>query len=99
MIYQHKFFNEHVVCHLYYCSVFPSNHTLSADSINSLVWLLLILFIYAGSELLIRELPSILDGSARVKAQPQDDSKATLAPKVDFSESHVLVLEMDKNSP
>lgn len=54
---------------------------------------------YAGSELLIRELPSILDGSARVKAQPQDDSKATLAPKVDFSESHVLVLEMDKNSP
>ena len=36
----------------------------------------------AGSELLIRELPSILDGSARLKAQPQDDSKATLAPKV-----------------
>ena len=36
----------------------------------------------AGSELLIRELPSILDGSARLKAQPQDNSKATLAPKV-----------------
>lgn len=43
-------------------------------------------FIYAGSKLLIRELPSILDGSARVKAKPQDDSKATLAPKVDFSD-------------
>jgi hypothetical protein len=37
---------------------------------------------YSGSKLLIRELPSIFDGSARVKAQPQDDSKATLAPKV-----------------
>lgn len=35
-----------------------------------------------GSELLIHELPSIFDGSARAKAQPQDDSKATLAPKV-----------------
>lgn len=31
---------------------------------------------------MIRELPSIFDGSAKVKAQPQDDSKATLAPKV-----------------
>ena len=40
------------------------------------------LFDKAGSKLLIGELPSILDGSARVKAQPQDDSKATLAPKV-----------------
>jgi len=37
---------------------------------------------YSGSKLLIRELPSIFDGSARAKAQPQDDSKATLAPKV-----------------
>ena len=36
----------------------------------------------AGSKLLIRELPSIFDGSARVKAQPQDESKAILAPKV-----------------
>lgn len=35
-----------------------------------------------GIELLIRELPFILDGSAKEKAQPQDDSKATLAPKV-----------------
>lgn len=35
-----------------------------------------------GSELLIRELPSILDGTARARAQPQDDTKATLAPKV-----------------
>lgn len=48
----------------------------------------LLLFDNAGSELLIRELPSIFDGSARVKAQPQDHSKATLAPKV------VLVLIM-----
>jgi hypothetical protein len=46
------------------------------------------LFDKAGSKLLIRELPSIFDGSAREKAQPQDDSKATLAPKV------VLVLIM-----
>ena len=43
---------------------------------------LLSLFDKAGSKLLIGELPSILDGSAIVKAQPQDDSKATLAPKV-----------------
>ncbi|XP_026424053.1 uncharacterized protein LOC113320354 [Papaver somniferum] len=35
-----------------------------------------------GSELLIRELPSIFDGSAREKAQPQDDSKATHAAKL-----------------
>ncbi|KAJ4731683.1 Methionyl-tRNA formyltransferase, partial [Rhynchospora pubera] len=34
-----------------------------------------------GSGLLIRELPFILDGSAKVKALPQDDSNATLAPK------------------
>lgn len=40
-----------------------------------------------GSELLIRELPSIFDGSARVKAQPQDDSKSTLAPKITPEES------------
>ncbi|KAG1347064.1 putative Methionyl-tRNA formyltransferase [Cocos nucifera] len=42
-----------------------------------------------GSELLIRELPSILDGSAKLKAQPQDDSKATLAPKLTSEESWV----------
>ena len=35
-----------------------------------------------GSKLLIRELPSIFDGSAKLKAHVQDDSKATLAPKV-----------------
>lgn len=40
-----------------------------------------------GSELLIHELPSIFDGSARAKAQPQDDSKATLAPKIMPEES------------
>lgn len=39
---------------------------------------------YVGSKLLIRELPSIFEGSAMVKAEPQDDSKATLAPKVSF---------------
>ncbi|KAL5743403.1 hypothetical protein ACOSP7_026256 [Xanthoceras sorbifolium] len=48
--------------------------------------LLAILF-SEGSKLLIRELPSILDGSARVRAQPQDDSKATLAPKITPEES------------
>ncbi|KAJ3670164.1 hypothetical protein LUZ60_010488 [Juncus effusus] len=40
-----------------------------------------------GSELLLRELPNILDGSANDKAQAQDDSKATLAPKVTSEES------------
>ncbi|KAL8161823.1 hypothetical protein V2J09_013312 [Rumex salicifolius] len=40
-----------------------------------------------GSKLLVRELPSILDGSARANAQPQDDSKATLAPKLTPEES------------
>jgi len=47
----------------------------STDWVPTFIW-------QSGSELLIRELPSILDGSARLKAQPQDDSKATLAPKV-----------------
>ncbi|KAJ4829760.1 hypothetical protein Tsubulata_027865 [Turnera subulata] len=32
--------------------------------------------------LLISKLASILDGSAKIKAQPQDESKVTLAPKV-----------------
>ncbi|KAM7524260.1 hypothetical protein LguiA_014162 [Lonicera macranthoides] len=45
------------------------------------------LLFHQGSELLIRELPSIFDGSARVKAQPQDDSKATLAPKINPEDS------------
>ncbi|CAN8238473.1 unnamed protein product [Cochlearia groenlandica] len=35
-----------------------------------------------GSKVLIRELPSIFDGSAKSKAVPQDDSEATLAPKI-----------------
>ncbi|VFR00941.1 unnamed protein product [Cuscuta campestris] len=48
---------------------------------------LLELLFALGSELLIRELPSILDGSARVKAQEQDDSIATLAPKICPDES------------
>ncbi|KAL2335774.1 hypothetical protein Fmac_016987 [Flemingia macrophylla] len=49
--------------------------------------LLELLFHKAGSKLLTGELPSILDGSARVKAQPQDHSKATLAPKINADES------------
>ncbi|XP_021741001.1 uncharacterized protein LOC110707292 [Chenopodium quinoa] len=40
-----------------------------------------------GSKLLLHELPSIIDGTARTKAQPQDDSKATLAPKITPEES------------
>ncbi|GAB2261054.1 hypothetical protein Droror1_Dr00011909 [Drosera rotundifolia] len=40
-----------------------------------------------GSQLLMRELPSILDGSAIAKAQLQDDSKATHAAKVSPDES------------
>ncbi|XP_054806913.1 uncharacterized protein LOC129309371 [Prosopis cineraria] len=40
-----------------------------------------------GSKLLVRELPSIFDGSARVKARPQDHNKATLAPKINPEES------------
>jgi len=39
---------------------------------------------------LINELPSILDGSAKEKAYPQDDSKATLAPKLNSEESWLL---------
>ncbi|PIN04890.1 Methionyl-tRNA formyltransferase [Handroanthus impetiginosus] len=40
-----------------------------------------------GSKLLIRELPSIFDGSAGSKALPQDESRATLAPKITPEES------------
>ncbi|XP_020239615.1 uncharacterized protein LOC109818535 [Cajanus cajan] len=48
---------------------------------------LLELLFHKGSKLLIGELPSILDGSAIVKAQSQDHSKATLAPKINPDES------------
>ncbi|KAK4416438.1 Methionyl-tRNA formyltransferase [Sesamum alatum] len=48
---------------------------------------LLELLFARGSELLIRELPSIFDGSAKAKALAQDDSKATLAPKITPEES------------
>uniref|UniRef100_A0A804NF15 Methionyl-tRNA formyltransferase, mitochondrial n=1 Tax=Zea mays TaxID=4577 RepID=A0A804NF15_MAIZE len=48
---------------------------------------LLSMLFHLGSKLLINELPSILDGSAKDKAQPQDDSKATLAPKLNSEES------------
>ncbi|KAG0622513.1 hypothetical protein M758_3G102600 [Ceratodon purpureus] len=40
-----------------------------------------------GTKLLLRELPGILDGSAKLKATPQDDSLATHAPKVTVEES------------
>ncbi|KAK6913574.1 Formyl transferase, C-terminal [Dillenia turbinata] len=46
-----------------------------------------------GSKLLIRELPLIFDGSAKMKAQPQDDSKATLAPKISPEESWITFEE------
>ncbi|KAL6993973.1 methionyl-tRNA formyltransferase [Sarracenia purpurea var. burkii] len=48
---------------------------------------LLALLFSRGSKLLIRELPSIFDGSARLKARAQDDSQATLAPKISPEES------------
>lgn len=43
---------------------------------------LLALLFSRGSKLLIHELPAIFDGSARLKAQAQEDSQATLAPKI-----------------
>lgn len=43
---------------------------------------LLALLFSRGSKLLIDELPAIFDGSARLKAQPQEDSQVTLAPKI-----------------
>ncbi|KAI4321365.1 hypothetical protein MLD38_034756 [Melastoma candidum] len=42
---------------------------------------------HEGSKLLVRELPSLLDGSAQKKAKPQDEGKATLAPKIMAEES------------
>nr|XP_043616718.1 methionyl-tRNA formyltransferase [Erigeron canadensis] len=48
---------------------------------------LLDLLFARGSKLLLQELPSIFDGSARTKARAQDDSKATLAPKMNQEES------------
>ncbi|XP_004511271.1 uncharacterized protein [Cicer arietinum] len=57
---------------------------------------LLELLFHKGSKLLIAELPSIFDGSARVKAQPQDDSKATLAPKIGPDESWLF---FDQEAP
>ncbi|KAJ9173015.1 hypothetical protein P3X46_016193 [Hevea brasiliensis] len=50
---------------------------------------LLDLLFSQGSKLLIHELPAIFDGSARANAQPQDDSKATLAPKIAPEESWI----------
>ncbi|CAM0882176.1 unnamed protein product [Alopecurus aequalis] len=49
-----------------------------------------------GSKLLLDELPSVLDGSAKQKAKPQDDSKATLAPKMNFDESWLIFDEEAK---
>ncbi|KAE8708052.1 Formyltransferase, putative isoform 2 [Hibiscus syriacus] len=46
---------------------------------------LLALLFSEGSKLLVHKLPSIFDGSAKVNAEPQDDSKVTLAPKARIS--------------
>ncbi|KAL4324564.1 hypothetical protein GQ457_11G005090 [Hibiscus cannabinus] len=46
---------------------------------------------YAGSKLLVCKLPSIFDGSAKVNAEPQDDSKVTLAPKARVPSSLISV--------
>ncbi|GMI85537.1 pigment defective 194 [Hibiscus trionum] len=48
---------------------------------------LLALLFAEGSKLLVHKLPSIFDGSAKVNAEPQDDSKVTLAPKISPEES------------
>ncbi|XP_073060551.1 uncharacterized protein [Primulina eburnea] len=56
---------------------------------------LLDLLFAQGSKLLIRELPSIFDGSAKTKALAQDESKATLAPKITQEESW---LSFDQNA-
>ncbi|KAK9066941.1 hypothetical protein SSX86_014265 [Deinandra increscens subsp. villosa] len=48
---------------------------------------LLDLLFARGSKLLLQELPSIFDGSASTKAEAQDDSKATVAPKISQEES------------
>ncbi|KZV42249.1 1-deoxy-D-xylulose 5-phosphate reductoisomerase, chloroplastic [Dorcoceras hygrometricum] len=56
---------------------------------------LLDLLFAEGSKLLIRELPSIFDGSAKGKALAQDESKATLAPKITPEESW---LSFDQNA-
>ncbi|XP_073154888.1 uncharacterized protein [Henckelia pumila] len=56
---------------------------------------LLDLLFTQGSKLLIRELPSIFDGSAKAKALAQDESKATLAPKITQEESW---LSFDQNA-
>ncbi|XP_022862602.1 uncharacterized protein LOC111382795 isoform X3 [Olea europaea var. sylvestris] len=66
-----------------WCSV----NTWRGNPINIPAPDLLELLFARGSKLLIHELPSILDGSARSKAQVQDDSKATLAPKITPEES------------
>lgn len=47
--------------------------------------------LYVGSKRLIHELPAIFDGSARLKAQPQEDSQATLAPKVSFFHPYIIL--------
>lgn len=46
---------------------------------------------YAGSKLLMQRLPSMFDGSAKVNAESQDDSKATLAPKARLPFSLIFV--------
>ncbi|KAE8802818.1 Methionyl-tRNA formyltransferase [Hordeum vulgare] len=56
---------------------FPVDDCIKVDDVCS----------HARSKLLLDELLSVLDGSAKQKAKPQDDSKATLAPKMNLDES------------
>ncbi|KAG6383242.1 hypothetical protein SASPL_157014 [Salvia splendens] len=65
------------------------NKKLVVYSINSLFIFGCTTHLNVGSKLLISELPSILDGSAKTKATPQDESKATLAPKITQEESYL----------
>ncbi|CAN0897437.1 Methionyl-tRNA formyltransferase [Linum grandiflorum] len=48
---------------------------------------LLSLLFSEGTKLLMHELPSLFDGTANEKAEPQDDSNATPAPKITPEES------------
>eukprot|EP01018_Ginkgo_biloba_P023506 Gb_02518 [translate_table: standard] len=63
-----------------------ASESLEVDDFIKAPELLSILF-DRGSQILLRELPSILNGSAAVKAKEQDDSLASLAPKVSVEES------------
>ena len=55
-------------------------------------------WLMSGTQLLLRELPAILGGSAKEKATPQDDSLATHAPKVSTPLLPFIVLQQPSNS-